>query len=65
MEETLIRENLMTREGYSPYCGSNNCSFRNPRSIYDIRKEQFTCKCGWVSEFPSDFIIRYKTKWNK
>lgn len=30
-EITIVRENLMTREGYSPYCGNNNCVFRGPR----------------------------------
>ena len=68
MENSIVRENLMTREGYSPYCGSNisrseigGCD--NPRTNFD--GEQFVCpKCGWKSEFPKDFIDRYKEKWN-
>ena len=62
-EDTLIRENLMTREGYSPYCGSDNKGCDNPRTKFN--GEQFVCPhCGWVSNFASDFIIRYKDKWN-
>ena len=64
-EETIVRENLMTREGYSPYCGSNwydRCF--NPRTKFN--GSQFVCpKCGWQSNFPQDFIDRYKNKWNK
>jgi hypothetical protein len=60
-EETLIRENLMTRPGYSPYCGDPKCSHKMPRTIFD--GEQFTCKCGWRSAFPADFIARYKSTW--
>ena len=64
-ENSIVRENLMTREGYKPYCGKNHCSQNMPRAKYDSRLEQFTCGCGWVSEFPKDFIDRYKQKWSK
>lgn len=51
-EETIVRENLMTREGYSPYC--LQCSVM-PRTFFN--GEQFQCpNCGWVSQFPEDFI---------
>lgn len=68
-EETIVRENLMTREGYTGYCGNNisrheagGCD--NPRTLWN--GEQFACpKCGWVSQFPDDFIKRYKERWNK
>jgi hypothetical protein len=62
-EETIVRDNLMNRQGYAPYCGSHKCVYRSPRSVWDGIKNQFTCKCGWVSHFPQDFIIRYKEKW--
>ena len=68
-EETIVRENLMTQEGYTGYCGNNisrqekgGCD--NPRTKWN--GEQFVCpKCGWVSQFPADFIIRYKERWKK
>lgn len=64
-EETIVRENLMTEKGYSPYCGNNHCSHNMPRAHWSKKLEQFKCYCGWVSEFPKDFITRYKAKWNK
>lgn len=68
-EQTIVRENLMTREEYTPYCGNDisrdhvgGCD--NPRTVF--RENQFVCtKCGWRSNFPKDFIDRYKLKWNK
>lgn len=71
MEESTVRNNLMNRIGYSPYCGSELCS---PRTTYSperwprtkFNSEQFVCpKCGWISEFPEDFIKRYKERWGK
>ncbi len=67
-EESIVRENLMTREGYSPYCGNDvprgvfgGC--HNPRTKFN--GEQFVCPhCKWVSAFPDDFILRYKDRWN-
>lgn len=59
---SLVRENLMTRPGYSPYCGETRCCYSMPRTAWD--GEQFTCKCGWRSQFPADFIERYKAKWH-
>ena len=64
-KESIVRENLMERKGYSPYRGSNHCTYRMPRTAWNKSKEQFTCTCGRVSEFPSGFIQRYKLKWNK
>ena len=53
----------MKREGYSPYCGGENCRTM-PRTSFD--GEQFVCGyCGWRSEFPDDFIEEYKRKWGK
>lgn len=58
---SIVRENLMTKRGYTPYCGDGECRFRMPRTRFD--GEQFTCICGWRSEFPADFIAAYKAKW--
>ena len=63
-EETIVRENLMTEPGYSPYCGNNTSRTAlggcdNPRTKFN--GEQFVCpKCGWTSSFPINFITRYK-----
>lgn len=58
---TIVRQNLMTIEGYAPYC--SNCSTM-VRTWFN--GEQFEClhKCGWVSDFPKAFIKVYKSKWN-
>lgn len=58
---SIVRENLMKREGYRPYCGNFDCSLRMPRTTFD--GQQFKCGCGWRSEFPSDFIAAYKARW--
>lgn len=66
-EKSIVRENLMTEPGYAPYCGNNiarhlpsGCS--NPRTKWN--GEQFVCPCcGWISQFPKEFIDRYKAKW--
>lgn len=62
METSIVRENLMTRKGYTPYCGSSKvptCMYRTT-----FNGQQFKCKCGWISSFPDDFIFRYKVKWD-
>lgn len=53
----------MTHQTYTPYCGNDNCRFGMPRTEWNMTLSQFTCRCGWVSNFPSDFIARYKAKW--
>lgn len=65
---SIVRENLMTREGYTPYCGSMNprppigSGCDNPRTKFNGL--QFACpKCGFVTEFPEHFIQKYKKKW--
>ncbi len=57
---SIVRNNLMTRPGYTPYCGDASCIRGMPRSDWSHTKEQFTCGCGWVSTFPADFIEGYK-----
>lgn len=64
-EITIVRQNLMTEKGYSLYCGRYYCSHNMPRTKWDATRDQFICACGWVSEFPKDFIDRYKMKWGK
>ncbi len=60
---SIVRHNLMTREGYSPYCGADRCPAGMPRTSWDGM--QFRCRCGWRSNFPPDFIAEYKAAWPK
>lgn len=60
---SIVRENLMNREGYTPYCGAMDCRFNMPRTRFD--GQQFRCACGWRSGFEVEFIDEYKKKWNK
>lgn len=62
-EETIVRQNLMDKLGYTPFCGSPTCNLHSPRTTWDMGKKQFTCGCGWVSEFPDEFIERYLQRW--
>jgi len=65
-EISIVRNNLMTREGYTGYCGAYmDCSTGMPRTTWNPKLGQFTCTCGWVSAYPSDFITRYRKKWDK
>jgi len=57
---STVRENLMTRDGYAPYCGSDHCMNRAP-----FNGVQFACRCGWQSSFEPEFIEAYKAKWAK
>lgn len=60
---STVRHNLMTRPGYSPYCGNMEECSTIPRTSWT--GEQFRCGCcGWVSGFPADFIAAYKAKWH-
>ena len=67
-ETTIVRENLMTEKGYSSYCSNDiprgeSGGYHNPRTVFI--KDQFVCPvCNWRSEFPKEFIDRYKLKWN-
>ena len=58
---SIIRDNLINQKGYTPYCGNWECG-RMPRS--EFNGEQFKCpQCSWVSDFPKEFIKKYKDKW--
>ncbi|KQS76842.1 hypothetical protein ASG25_15595 [Rhizobium sp. Leaf384] len=58
---SIVRDNLMNREGYRPYCGNVNCSAGMPRTHYI--KGQFQCGCDWRSSFEPEFIAAYEAKW--
>ena len=56
---SVVRRNLLTVKGYSPYCGALPC-FNTPRTKWDAKLKQFKCPtCGWVSKFDDDFIKKY------
>lgn len=57
---SIVRQNLMTREGYTPYCGAERCLYTWPRTFFN--GHQFRCKCGWQSSFEPAFIAAYKAK---
>lgn len=58
----IVRDNLMTEKGYTPYCGADKCIGRYPRTVFN--GSQFVCpSCGWVSSLPESFISTYKHKW--
>lgn len=62
-EFSIVRQNLMDSKDYRPYCGNNKCTGNNPRTQF--LGEQFHCPiCGWISQFPKDFIQKYKEKYN-
>lgn len=58
---SIIRDNLMNRPGYSPYCGNDTCILHWPRTMFD--GQQFKCRCGWRSSFEPEFIGQYKARW--
>lgn len=68
---SIIRTNLLTQEGYTPYCGNPKSKFtiggcNNPRTRFNEKMNQFQCsECGWKSKFDKKFILLYKQKWNK
>jgi hypothetical protein len=54
---SIVRNNLMKRPGYAPYC--MGCSSMS-RMVWD--GEQFTHPCGTRTEFPADFIAQFKVR---
>lgn len=58
---SIVRENLMTRKGYTPYCGNEHCPLDMPRT--NFIRGQFWCGCGWQSSFEPEFIAAYEAKW--
>ena len=60
-EETSVRHKFMNEQDYAPYCGNGSCMGRAP-----FNGKQFQCvRCNWISQYPNDFLIRYKKKWDK
>lgn len=68
---SIVRSNLMNEPGYTGYCGNsyieqNKKGCGMPRTKWVPELNQFKCPgCGWVSQYPKEFIDRYKAKWNK
>lgn len=58
---SIVRDNLMQLPGYAPYCGDTACTLSMPRTTFD--GAQFTCGCGWRSQFPEKVIAEYKARW--
>ena len=57
----IVRNNLMKRQGYAPYCGHVHCF---NRLVWD--GEQFECKAHkYRTDFPEDFIAGYKARWHE
>jgi hypothetical protein len=67
IESSIVRENLMGDKNYRPYCGNTISVFEpgschNPRTVWNGK--QLACPmCGWESQFPDEFLDRYKQKW--
>lgn len=58
---SLIQNNLMTKPGYTPYCGGFGCRTQ-PRTVF--KDGQFECPaCKWRSQHNRAFIYEYVNKW--
>jgi hypothetical protein len=53
---SIVRRNLLTRPGYTPYCGNEQCNRLWPRTHFN--QGQFECGCGWRSTFEPEFIAQ-------
>lgn len=60
---SIVRQNLLSRPGYTPYCGNEKCFLSWPRTHWDRQKRQFACYCGWCSQFDEAFIQQLNDKW--
>jgi len=69
-DRTIVRCNLINDPSYTPYCGNdlparNIGGCNNPRTDWVHSIGQFKCyRCGYTTEFPTDFINRYKQSHN-
>lgn len=67
---STVRTNMMNDVTYRGYCGNSwaeqsrkGCDM--PRTQWVAELKQFRCpKCGWVSQYPDDFIKRYINQHN-
>lgn len=55
---STVRNNLMKRPGYRPYCGEPACFAR-----IDWDGAQFRCGCGYRTAFTPEFIATYRARW--
>lgn len=54
---SIVRDNMLTRLGYTPYCGRCNTMRKT-----HFNGEQMECRiCGWESGFEPEFIKQYKS----
>ncbi len=66
---SIVRTNLMNEQGYTGYCGNSWAEQKKkgcdmPRTRWVAELNQFRCpQCGWISQYPMDFITRYKERW--
>jgi hypothetical protein len=58
---STVRNNLMKRPNYSPYCGVGTCMMR-----LSWNGAQFQCARhkDYVTNFPDDFIKKYSDRWH-
>ena len=54
---SIVRNNLMKRPGYAPYCGETRCFSRTRWN-----GAQFRCGCGYRTEFPETFLALYRAR---
>lgn len=59
---SIVRHNLLTRKGYSGYCGGSKCRYGMPRTSWN--GTQFKCPCGYVSRIDIAFLTTYVKYWN-
>jgi hypothetical protein len=56
---SIVRNNLLTRKHYTPYCGDPHCKGNMPR--LQFIKDQFECfSCGYRTKFEPEFIEQFK-----
>lgn len=56
---SIVRQNLLEREGYSPYCGAESCLFHWPRTRYVLRRNfNVTAGGDLVSMMSSSLLTR-------
>jgi len=59
---SIVRDNMMTQRGYTPYCGNQHCGTM-PRTFWN--GAQMQCRhCGWQSSFELEFVAAYTEKWS-
>lgn len=54
---SIVRSNLLTQRGYTPYCGGESCT-AIIRTRFDGKQFVARC-CTWRSQFEPEFIAQY------